>query len=92
MAIGSGKDYWITGVKKSGTNRHWAESDGPVMIEQSLIGWFRKHSEGRSQMEIVLIPGLPKPDIRKLSDTQHEKFDQEKHDAKMDQFEARRKR
>jgi hypothetical protein len=27
-----GNEYWISGVKKSGTNRHWAGA-GPVKVE-----------------------------------------------------------
>ena len=29
----TGDEYWISGVKKSGTNRHWAGS-GPIHIDE----------------------------------------------------------
>lgn len=34
--IESGEEYWISGIKKNGTNRHWA-GDGKVMIDQNVV-------------------------------------------------------
>ncbi len=29
----TGEEYWVSGVKKSGTNRHWAGS-GPIHVDE----------------------------------------------------------
>ena len=34
--LGTGDEYWITGVKKRGSNRH-ALGSGPVMIERGAV-------------------------------------------------------
>ena len=34
--IGTGDEYWVSGVKKRGVNRHWAGS-GAIMIEASAV-------------------------------------------------------
>jgi hypothetical protein len=34
--IETGEEYWISGVKKNGTDRHWAGS-GPIKIDKSVI-------------------------------------------------------
>jgi hypothetical protein len=36
MDIETGEEYWISGVKKRGTNRHWAGS-GKILIEENII-------------------------------------------------------
>jgi hypothetical protein len=35
--IESGEEYWVSGVKKNGLDRHWAGS-GLVAIEASIVG------------------------------------------------------
>jgi hypothetical protein len=30
--ISSGESYWISGIKKIGTNRHWASKGNPKVI------------------------------------------------------------
>lgn len=34
--ISTGDEYWISGVKKEGTNRHWA-GGGVIMIDESCV-------------------------------------------------------
>lgn len=34
--IESGEEYWVSGVKKNGGDRHWAGS-GPVLVEQDAV-------------------------------------------------------
>lgn len=47
--VETGEEYWISGVKKSGTDRHWAGS-GPVYIDKDVVE------------EYLLIRGLEKLD------------------------------
>lgn len=34
--IETGEEYWVSGVKKNGGDRHWAGS-GPVLVEQDTV-------------------------------------------------------
>lgn len=34
--IESGDSYWVSGIKKNGTNRHWA-GYGKIMIDKSVV-------------------------------------------------------
>lgn len=34
--IETGEEYWISGIKMNGKDRHWAGS-GPVLIEQEVV-------------------------------------------------------
>jgi hypothetical protein len=34
--LDSGEEYWVSGVKKSGSNRHWAGS-GHIQVEESAV-------------------------------------------------------
>ena len=34
--LGTREPYWVSGVKKSGTNRHWAGS-GHILVEESAV-------------------------------------------------------
>ncbi|MBL7560351.1 hypothetical protein JAO71_11115 [Olleya sp. YSTF-M6] len=34
--IESGDEYWVSGIKKNGTDRHWAGS-GKVMIDRNVV-------------------------------------------------------
>jgi hypothetical protein len=38
----SGDEYWVSGVKKSGTNRHWAGS-GKIQIDVHTLNEFLQH-------------------------------------------------
>ncbi|MGE5403888.1 MAG: mannose-1-phosphate guanylyltransferase [Candidatus Saccharibacteria bacterium] len=39
--IETGEEYWISGVKKNGQDRHWAGS-GKVMIDEKIINEYLK--------------------------------------------------
>ena len=34
--IENGDEYWISGIKKNGTNRHWA-GGGKIMIDRNIV-------------------------------------------------------
>ena len=38
--IETGEEYWVSGVKKNGGDRHWAGS-GPVLVEQDAVEEYR---------------------------------------------------
>ena len=51
--IETGEEYWISGVKRNGQDRHWAGS-GKVMIDRKCIGEY---------LSIVNWPSLPNSDF-----------------------------
>jgi hypothetical protein len=61
----TGERYWVSGVKKRGSNRHWG--GGSILIEQSLVKWYEEHAQGKHYCDLIVIPDLPKPDISKFS-------------------------
>lgn len=44
----SGDEYWISGVKKRGTNRHWAGS-GKIKLDVNAVNDFLQHT---GQLEV----------------------------------------
>jgi hypothetical protein len=42
-------EYWVTGVKKNGNNRHWAGS-GKIHIDAYALGKFLQHT-GQSELD-----------------------------------------
>jgi hypothetical protein len=59
--------YWISGVKKRGTNRHWAGSG--IMIEETAVAEYLALTEGASldESRFVVIPPLPATDVAKIT-------------------------
>ena len=66
----SGESYWISGVKKKGSNRHWA-GGGPIYIEKSLIDWYEDYVQQKDFNGLIVINDLPKPDISKFNDIEN---------------------
>jgi hypothetical protein len=58
----TGESYWVSGVKKRGSNRHWA-GGGPIKIEQSLVEWYQAFVQNKLCCDLAVIPDLPKPEI-----------------------------
>ena len=69
----TGESYWVSGVKKRGSNRHWA-GGGPIKIEQSLVEWYESFVENKEYCDLVVIPDLPKPDISKFNTLENTKL------------------
>ncbi len=65
----TGDLYWVSGVKKKGTNRHWS---GSIYIEKSLLPWYEEHTDGKCPAEIILMPDLQKPDITRFHTIENE--------------------
>jgi len=63
-------EYWISGIKKDGTNRHWAGS-GKILIDKYVINEYMRltnqQSLPKSKFEIVELNNeLPKDEIREV--------------------------
>lgn len=68
----TGEEFWVSGVKKSGSNRHWA-GGGTVFIERSLLDWYDNHVQHNDFNGLTEIDDLPKPDIQELSRHENQK-------------------
>jgi hypothetical protein len=73
--IESGDSYWISGIKKKGTNRHWA-GFGKIMIDKAIVTEY---------LELTGITELPKsrfelvelnnePQVQLVNEIENEKF------------------
>jgi hypothetical protein len=62
----TGEQYWVSGVKKRGSNRQWGLGS-PIQIERSLVQWYRNHVQGKGHPSLVEISDLPEPDIQKFA-------------------------
>ena len=70
--LATGDEYWVSGVKKDGTDRHWAGS-GSIMIEASAVSEyleFTGHSE-LDRRQFRAIPDLPPTDPASFRDREH---------------------
>jgi hypothetical protein len=59
----SGDEYWVSGIKKRGVNRHWAGS-GVIMIEASAVPEYLE-VVGRSKIDssqFRIVRDFPEPD------------------------------
>ena len=62
----SGEDYWVSGVKKNGSNRHW-NGGGPIYIEKSLVEWYEAYVHQKDFNGLIETPDLAKLDISKFN-------------------------
>ncbi|MEM8929803.1 MAG: hypothetical protein AAGE94_01440 [Acidobacteriota bacterium] len=56
----TGEPFWVSGVKKSGSNRHWAGC-GPILVEASAVDALLQRT-GRTTLDTSrfrVIPDLP---------------------------------
>jgi len=68
----TGDRYWVSGVKKRGTNRHWG---GTIFIEESLVPWYQEHTDHKCPADLIPRPDLPKPDIARFHAIENERYD-----------------
>lgn len=68
----TGDEYWISGVKKDGSDRHWAGS-GRIAIEESAVSEYLaivgKSTLDRTRLEII--PDLPETNIPRLHELEN---------------------
>lgn len=65
--IETGEEYWVSGVKKDGTDRHWAGS-GKVAIEASAVEDYLELT-GAKELDparLVVVSDSPETDISKF--------------------------
>ena len=67
----TGEDYWVTGVKKKGSNRHWGRG-APIHIEQSLVDWYHGYAEQDHSVKLIVVPDMPQPDFAKFHAIENE--------------------
>ena len=73
--IETSEEYWISGVKKDGTDRHWA-GGGIVFIEASAVAEYLELT-GESALDrkrLQIIPDLPTPDPQKFTAAENERL------------------
>lgn len=74
--VESGEEYWISGVKKRGTNRHWAGS-GKIQIDRNVLSEYLTLTElkelPKNKYEIVELNNiLPKRAMNELENAKSE--------------------
>jgi hypothetical protein len=73
--IDSGEEYWVSGVKKNGLDRHWAGS-GLVAIEASIVGEYLQ-LVGATELDrarFKVIDDLPETNSSAFHDRENEKL------------------
>ena len=72
--IESGDEYWISGIKKNGTDRHWA-GGGKIMIDRNVVELYLSqvdfNSLDKNRFELVDI--LP-TDKQKFAELENQKL------------------
>lgn len=73
--VQTGERYWITGVKKRGTNRHWAGS-GKILVSADAVEELKstKNAEHlqESQYEVVEQPETTDAEIKRFMELENE--------------------
>jgi hypothetical protein len=73
----TGDEYWISGVKKAGSNRHSAGS-GVISIEASAVAEYLELT-GMTHLEpsrFLVVPDLPEPDPSSFASAENRKLHQ----------------
>ena len=66
--IETGEEYWVSGVKKNGIDRHWAGS-GIILIEESAVAEYLRVT-GASKLDVSrfqVISDLPEQEVEKFT-------------------------
>jgi hypothetical protein len=65
--IETGEEYWVSGVKKDGRDRHWAGA-GKIWIETSAVSEYLKEVGGSAidSSRFVVIDDLPETDLERI--------------------------
>jgi hypothetical protein len=69
----TGEDYWVSEVKKQGSNRHW-NGGGPIYIEKSLVERYEAYVHQKDFNGLIEIPDLSKPDISNFNSIENERM------------------
>ena len=74
--IETGEEYWVSGVKKTGLDRHWA-GGGVVLIEASAVDEYLAHT-GAAELDrtrLRVIRDLQPTDMARLTALENQKLD-----------------
>jgi len=71
----TGEEYWVSGVKKDGLDRHWA-GGGVVAIESSAVPEYLASigAEALDTTKLRVVPDLAPPDPGKFTATENRKL------------------
>lgn len=71
--VETGEEYWISGVKKNGTGRHWAGS-GPIYIDKDVVEEYLliRGLEKLDPKQYLLIDSIVPTDIEKFTQLENE--------------------
>jgi hypothetical protein len=75
LDIESREEYWVSGVKKDGRDRHWAGS-GVVWIEASAVAEYLR-VVGAAELDtprLQVIADLPEPEIARFNALENERL------------------
>jgi len=67
LDVTTGEEYWVSAVKKTGTERH-RDGSGIIRIEAAAVGQYLR-LKGKPELDLQLfeiIPDLPEPDPSKF--------------------------
>ena len=69
------EEYWISGVKKDGADRHWA-GRGKVFIEKSAVVEYLELTGANAldRKRLQVIPDLPPPDPKEFTQSENERL------------------
>jgi hypothetical protein len=69
----TGNEYWVSGVKKNGLDRHWA-GGGVVWIEQSAVPEYLQliGAETLDRTRLRVIDDLPEPNPQQCIDAENQ--------------------
>lgn len=70
----SGNAFWISGIKRSEWNRHWA-GGGDIMIERSVYQWYLSEIQFKETGFLHVIDDLPETDVQRLSQIENAPFE-----------------
>jgi hypothetical protein len=71
--VETGDEYWVSGVKKDGCDRHWAGS-GVVWIEAGAVAEYRQ-TIGAVELDdarLQVVPDLPEPEVERFRAIENE--------------------
>jgi hypothetical protein len=71
----TGEEYWVSGVKKDGEDRHWAGS-GVVLIEASAVPEYLQVVGGveLDQSRFRVVADYPEPDAAQFASLEHRRL------------------
>jgi hypothetical protein len=74
--IQTGEEYWVSGVKKDGMDRHWA-GGGIVAIEASAVPEYLAEigAEALDATRLRVVPDLEPPDAAKFTAVEHRELE-----------------